>query len=265
MELVSSFANLRGHDIGVTALDAGRAGLADYALVRRAARGLGRAAADGEHYCHAAPGVNTTLAMMKDRFRGQLGNVELVRRLMATAGDRLHADDDPAHEGATSARYGVGVVDPAAVPDPVGALATGAAGNGAPIAATQLVAPSAYGDALARVAGVEIAAFDVRNASFWTPAGPAGRGRPGSGGSGAALRGWRRRAGWMSRAGGSRPGLGLPASEPRGECASSRRTRRGGAPARSWSWEQPRECGTTWERINTLIGDQKDLVTRLGH
>ena len=174
MELVSSFADLRGHDIGVTALDAGRAGLADYALVRRAARGLGRAAADGEHYCHAAPGVNTTLAMMKDRFRGQLGNVELVRRLMATAGDRLHADDDPAHEGATSARYGVGVVDPAAAPDPVGALATGAAGNGAPLAplaATRLVAPSAYGDALARVAGVEIAAFDVRNASFWTPAG----------------------------------------------------------------------------------------------
>ena len=102
------------------------------------------AAADGEHYCLAAPGVHevdypynpgpvtdqgrsyaapvvsATLAMMKDRFRAQLGNVELVKRLMATADDRLHEDDDPVHDGTASERYGAGVVDPVAALSPVG-------------------------------------------------------------------------------------------------------------------------------------------------
>ncbi len=46
--------------------------------------------------------VFATLALMKDRFRGQLGNVELVKRLIATADDSLHEDDDPSHDGITS-------------------------------------------------------------------------------------------------------------------------------------------------------------------
>lgn len=109
--------------------------------------------------------------MMKDRFRGQLGNVELVKRLMATADDGLHEDDDPAHEGITSERYGAGVVDPAAALGPVGGLTTGMAGSSAPLGATRLRTPSAYGDAIARIAHVEIAAFDAGNAPFWTRAG----------------------------------------------------------------------------------------------
>ena len=195
MELVSSFEDLRGHNIGVTALDGARAGLAEYAHFCGALPADWDAAADGEHYCLAAPGVHevdypyhpgpvtdrgtsyaapvvsATLAMMKDRFRGQLGNVELVKRLMATADDRLHEDDDPAHDGTTSVRYGAGVVDPAAALSPVGGLTTGTAGNSAALGATRLLTPSAYGDAFARVAGVEIAAFDARNAPFWTAAG----------------------------------------------------------------------------------------------
>ena len=191
LELVSNFAELRGHNIGVTALDGEKTGLADYAHFCGALPADWDAAADGEHYCLAAPGVHdvdypynpgqvtdkgtsfaapvvsATLAMMKHRFRGQLGNVELVKRLMATADDGMHEDDDPSHDGITSVRYGAGVVDPAAALSPVGGLATGLAGNIAPLAATRLRTPAAYGDAIARIDHVEIAAFDGGNAPFW--------------------------------------------------------------------------------------------------
>ena len=193
LELVSRFEELRGHNIGVTALDGEKTGLADYAHLCGALPADWDAAADGEHYCLAAPGVqdvdypynpgqvtdkgtsfaapvvSATLAMMKDRFRGQLGNVELVKRLMATADDGLHEDDDPSHDGITSVRYGAGVVDPAAALSPVGGLATGIGGNTAPLGATRLRTPAAYGDAIARIDPVEIAAFDAGNAPFWMP------------------------------------------------------------------------------------------------
>ena len=195
MELVSSFEDMRGHNIGVTALDGGKSGLADYAHFCGALPADWDTAADGEHYCLAAPGVHdvdypynpgqvtdrgtsfaapvvsATLALMKDRFRGQLGNVELVKRLMATADDGLHEDDDPAHDGITSVEYGAGVLDPAAALNPVGVLATGIAGNAAPLGATRLRMPVAYGDAAARIGHAEIAAFDAGNAPFWIPAG----------------------------------------------------------------------------------------------
>ena len=195
MELVSSFEELRGHNIGVTALDGGRSGLADYAHYCGALPSDWDAAADGEHYCLAAPGVHdvdypynpgqvtdrgtsfaapvvsATLALMKDRFRGQLGNVELVKRLMATADDGLHEDDDPSHDGITSAEYGAGVINPEAALNPVGVLAIGKAGNTAPVGATRLRMPAAYGDAAARVGHVEIAAFDSGDAPFWIPVG----------------------------------------------------------------------------------------------
>ena len=195
MELVSSFGELRGHNIGVTALDAGRTGLADYANYCGALPADWDAAADGEHYCLAAPGVHdvdypynpgrvtdrgtsfaapavsATLALMKDRFRGQLGNIELVKRLMATADDGLHGDDDPSHDGITSAEYGAGLMDPQAALGPIGVLSIGIGGNAAPVGATRLRTPGAYGDAAARVGHVEIAAFDSADAPFWIPAG----------------------------------------------------------------------------------------------
>lgn len=58
MELVSRFEELRGHNIGVTALDGERAGIADYAHFCGALPPDWDAAADGEHYCLAAPGVH---------------------------------------------------------------------------------------------------------------------------------------------------------------------------------------------------------------
>lgn len=195
MELVASFEEMRGHNIGVTALNGGKTGLADYAHLCGALPADWDAAADGEHYCLAAPGVHAvdypynpgqvtdrgtsfaapavsaTLALMKDRFRGQLGNVELVKRLMATAADGLHEDDDPSHDGITSAAYGAGVLDPEAALSPVGVLATGMAGHTARVGATRLRTPAAYGDAAARVGHVEIAAFDAGDAPFWIPVG----------------------------------------------------------------------------------------------
>ena len=199
MELVSSFEDLRGHNIGVTALDGAKAGLAEYAHFCGALPADWDAAADGEHYCLAAPGVHevdypynpgpitdqgtsyaapvvsATLAMMKDRFRGHLGNVELVKRLMTTADDGLHEDDGPDHDGTTSVRYGAGVVDPVAALSPVGGLATGTAGNSAALGATRLRTPAAYGDAVARIARVEVASFDARNVPFWSTAGDLAR------------------------------------------------------------------------------------------
>jgi len=195
MELVFRFEDMRGHNVGVTALDEDKSGLADYAHFCGALPADWDTAADGEHYCLAAPGVHdvdypynpgpvtdrgtsfaapvvsATLALMKDRFRGQLGHVELVKRLMATADDGLHEDDDPAHDGITSVEYGAGVVDPEAALSPVGVLATGIAGNTAPLGATRLRMPAAYGDAAARIAHIGIAAFDAANAPFWIPAG----------------------------------------------------------------------------------------------
>ena len=58
MELDSSFEEMRGHNIGVTALDGGKTGLADYAHLCGALPSDWDAAADGEHYCLAAPGVH---------------------------------------------------------------------------------------------------------------------------------------------------------------------------------------------------------------
>ena len=90
----------------------------------------------------AAPVVSATLALMKDRFRGQFGNVELVKRLMATADDGLHEDDDSSHDGITSVEYGASV-DPEAALRSVGALSTGIAGSATSLGATRLRTPAA--------------------------------------------------------------------------------------------------------------------------
>ena len=90
---------------------------------------------------------------------------------MATADDGLHEDDDPSHDGVTSVAYGAGVMNPEAALSPVGVLAIGIAGHTAPVGATRLRMPAAYGDAAARVGHVEIAAFDSGDAPFWIPVG----------------------------------------------------------------------------------------------
>ncbi len=101
---------------------------------------------------------------MKQLFRGQLGNEELVGRLYATA-----SKEGPFSEASV---YGQGLMDLGAATSPVGPamLATGrtVGAPGAGVQATGMVSGFALGDGLARsLADREIVAFDRLGAPFW--------------------------------------------------------------------------------------------------
>ena len=124
----------------------------------------GRLVAAGDGTSFATPLVSGGLALMKQFFRGQLANPELVARLFATA-DRtgVYADADI---------YGRGRMDLGAAVRPVGAatVATGrrVAAGGHDVRTTALTPGGALGDGLSRsLAGREIAAFDALGAPFW--------------------------------------------------------------------------------------------------
>ncbi|MGR3915135.1 MAG: S8 family serine peptidase, partial [Gammaproteobacteria bacterium] len=113
----------------------------------------------------AAPMVSGSLAVMRQFFKRQLGNTELVTRLLATAnrtGD--YADSDI---------YGHGLVDLDAATAPVGALNTSLSGD--PLARPFTgggfaQSGGAFGAAMQDgLAGVEIAAFDQLDAPFFFP------------------------------------------------------------------------------------------------
>ena len=113
----------------------------------------------------AAPMVAGGLAVMKQLFRDQLSNTELVTRLFETAEDEgVYAD---------RAVYGHGAMDLRAATWPVGVLdvpveSERADGAGAALLGTRLQAGAAFGDGLERsLAGTEIAAFDDLGAPFW--------------------------------------------------------------------------------------------------
>ena len=113
----------------------------------------------------AAPFVAGGLAVMKQLFRDQLANTELVARLFATANDGgIYAD---------RAVYGHGALDLRAATWPVGVLDVPVGGSrvdgpGAALAATRLRAGAAFGDGIERsLSGREIAAFDSLGAPFW--------------------------------------------------------------------------------------------------
>ena len=113
----------------------------------------------------AAPFVAGGLAVMKQLFRDQLSNPDLVARLFATADDQgIYAD---------RAVYGQGAMDLRAASWPVGVLdvpvgSNRVDGRGAALAATGLHAGTAFGDAIERsLSGREIAAFDTLGAPFW--------------------------------------------------------------------------------------------------
>ena len=186
--VVHEFDELWGHNVVATALNEARTALADYANIcgsRPADWDSGR---HGRHFCLAAPGthpiavpggssddgprqgtsyaapyVSGVLARMMAQSRGQVGNTELVKRMMDTADNR----------GVFGNRslYGAGVIDPHAALGAVGAPTTGTSSNRAAIGSTALRLPAAYGDAARHVAGTEIASFDAWNFPFWTPAG----------------------------------------------------------------------------------------------
>lgn len=112
----------------------------------------------------AAPIVTGGLALMKQMFRSQLRNEELVTRLFHTANKTgIYAD---------RAVYGQGLVDLDAALSPVGvpeftAGATVAAG-GTPVVRSRLSLGRAFGAGSASgLAGREIAAFDALGAPFW--------------------------------------------------------------------------------------------------
>ena len=112
----------------------------------------------------AAPMVSGGLALMKQYFRGQLSNEQLLARMLATA--------DKTGRYANAAVYGQGLLDLGAAVSPVGtsALATGAqvGSAGADIRFTRMQTGAALGDGLTRsLRGREAAAFDELGAPFW--------------------------------------------------------------------------------------------------
>ncbi len=114
----------------------------------------------------SAPIVSGGLALMKQRFRGQMRNTELLARLLATADKTgIYADE---------AIYGQGLMDLGAATEPVGmvAVVTGDSvkEHGVGLSDTRLLLGHAFGDGVARsFAGREIAAFDSLGAPFWFP------------------------------------------------------------------------------------------------
>ncbi len=187
--LAARIAELRGHTIAVVALKpdderitgfSNRCGIAaDYCI---AAPGLTVKAAyfgpdpddntktvrgiaqnlDGTSF--AAPMVAGSLAIMKQLFRDQLSNTELVTRLFETT------DDTGVYSN--SAIYGRGKLDLAAATHPVGVLEvpisinTSQTGNN--LRATRLSLGAPFGNGLARsVANHEIMAVDDLGAPFW--------------------------------------------------------------------------------------------------
>ena len=108
----------------------------------------------------AAPIVSGGLALMKQLFRGQLSNPELLQRLKETAkDDGIYAD---------SSIYGHGLIDLGAALNPVGTPLFRIPDVSVSVAATRLNPGSAFGDGIARsFAGREVAAFDSLGAPFW--------------------------------------------------------------------------------------------------
>lgn len=190
--LVAQIESLRGHSIAVVSVDragdiadsSNRCGIAaDWCLaapgdlVRVAYFGPVRDRGTGvvrpgqrtvtELYSgtsFAAPMVAGGLAVMKQFFRNQLSNTELVTRLFATAnkGDKY----------ADRSIYGQGMMDLGAATYPVGnTMVAGGptvSDGGVDLRLTSLRLGGAFGDALgSSLAGQELAAFDDLGAPFW--------------------------------------------------------------------------------------------------
>ena len=184
--LASRVAELRGHTVAVAALGPGgtiadfsnRCGIAaDFCIAApgedirvawfgphpdtsRPTRGVGRSSGTSL----AAPMVSGGLAIMKQLFRDQLSNTELVTRLLETA------DDTGAY--ANRAVYGRGKLDLAAATHPVGVpavpVAANANGAGSNLRTTRLSLGAPFGNALAQsLADHEIMAIDDLGAPFW--------------------------------------------------------------------------------------------------
>jgi len=110
----------------------------------------------------AAPLVAGGLALVMERFRGQLSNREVALRVVNTANNTgIYAD---------AAIYGAGMLDLNAATAPVGEVSTGTAAMQASLHRTRLATPPAWGRVGRHLAGREVAGFDAWNAPFWQPA-----------------------------------------------------------------------------------------------
>ncbi len=190
---------LRGHSIAVAALSpadgriahfSNRCGIAaDYCIaapgedVRFAYFGpyqgnVVRGIAAGSGTSFAAPMVAGGLAIMRQLFRDQLSNTELVTRLFETA--------DSSGFYADSAIYGRGSMDLGAAASPVGVLefpeGESVGQNGFSLLSTRLQPGTAFGDGLQQsLAMRQIMALDELGAPFWYRLGnftPAANGLP---------------------------------------------------------------------------------------
>ena len=181
--------HLRGHHLSVMALDKDGAH-AFYTNFCGSLPADWNADQWGRHYCLAAPGtvnaasnrpgwafqdtegtsfaapiVTGAIALLMERFRGQLGNSEIAKRIVNTANN----------EGryAQMEIYGAGLLDLEAALRPVGEMTTGTPSISGHTAMTVLYAPPAMGSLGKRLAatGAEVASLDSLGAPFWTAPG----------------------------------------------------------------------------------------------
>ena len=110
----------------------------------------------------AAPVVSGAIALLIEHFRGQLGNVEIVKRVVDTANNTGHY--------AQREIYGAGLLDLEAALKPVGDVATGTPSWHGDVALSLLILPPAIGGLGQRLAaqGVEVASLDSLGAPFWS-------------------------------------------------------------------------------------------------
>ena len=179
------FPELRGHVLAVVALDqdgsianySSPCGFAEDFCIAAPGSGLVSAYgyADNGYFAYspgfggtsfAAPVVSGSLAVLRQFFRGQLGNTEVVNRLLATANrNGIYADSDT---------YGHGLIDLDAATSPVGPVMTSLSSDprSRPLAGTRTaLSGGAFGTAWQKgLAGVEMAGFDALDAPFFMPA-----------------------------------------------------------------------------------------------
>ena len=110
----------------------------------------------------AAPVVTGAIALLMEHFRGQLGNTEIVKRVVNTANN----------EGryAQLEIYGAGLLDLEAALRPVGRTVTGTSSLYRDTLFSVISAPPAMGNIGLRLAGsgVEVASLDSLGAPFWS-------------------------------------------------------------------------------------------------
>ena len=111
----------------------------------------------------AAPVVAGAIALLMEHFRGQLGNTEIVKRVVNTANNQGRY--------AQLEIYGAGLLDLKAALSPVGRTVTGTAAQTWDAMLTWLFVPQSMGALGHRLAvrGVEVASLDSLGAPFWSP------------------------------------------------------------------------------------------------